>query len=68
LNNNGIAEENEWEDISFNFYNAKNYTSVGVTSFPTYYQTSNMPVTPVALSPSRELSHHTMCFIQMELG
>jgi len=49
LNNNGIAEENEWEDISFNFYDGKNYTAEPVTNAGTFYKSTDMPITPVAL-------------------
>jgi hypothetical protein len=49
LNNNGIAEENEWEDVSFNFYDGKNYTAEPVTNAGTVYESTYMPITPVAL-------------------
>jgi hypothetical protein len=49
LDNDGIPDENEWVDITFNPYNGVNYSSVGVTNFPAFYQSSFMPATPVAL-------------------
>lgn len=52
LNNNGIAEENEWVAITFNPYDGNNYSNVSVTDIGTVYQAPNplgMPSTPVAI-------------------
>ena len=60
LDNDAIPDENEWVDITFNPYNGINYSSVGVTNLPTSYQSSLMPVTPVALP--RTITPHNVFY------
>lgn len=56
LDNDGIADENEWRAISFNPYDGGDYTSIAVNDQGAFYQAPcltaaclGMPATPVAI-------------------